>query len=70
MVLDSVELHDDEVGSDGGIDGDGGDPCGTVGTGILSEGIADAAEILIGLADIIVDTGAAALLESVWLEAI
>lgn len=66
----SVELHDDEFGSDGGIDGDGGDPCGTVGAGILSEGMVDAVEILIGLADVIADIGAASFAESVCLEAL
>lgn len=70
MVLDSVVLHDDEVGSDPGIDGKGGDVCCTVGAEILSEGTADAVDILIGWADLTAGTGAARLPVNVWLGAI
>lgn len=70
VVLDFVVLHDDEVGSDPGIDGEGGDVCCTVGAEILSERTADAVDILIGWADLTGGTGAAGLPVNVWLEAI
>lgn len=62
-------LHD-EVESDPGIDGEGGDVCCTVGAEILSEGTADVVDIPIGWADLTAGTGDAGLSVNVWLEAI